>query len=211
MLRSLKNRVKIMVSDYVSNNANIPDAVSRSKNEGFTAFPRGKDNYNYKYIPVLSDANTNDILALSDVCNYLYLIDTDNYTSKEQMLDAIAETDYDLVLIDLFFENDILGFPDIEKLKTKHNGKKRLVISYISVGSAETYRYYWRSGWKKGSPSWIKKRYAGYPDEYWVNYWHTQWLDIIFGNDNSYIKKIIDAGFDGAYLDNVEAYYLLER
>jgi cysteinyl-tRNA synthetase len=42
-----------------------------------------------------------------------------------------------------------------------------------------------------------------------VKFWKDDWQEIIYGNEDSYIKKIIDAGFDGAYLDNVEAYYFL--
>lgn len=32
------------------------------------------------------------------------------------------------------------------------------------------------------------------------------WQAIIYGNDNSYLKKIIDAGFDGVYLDIIDAF-----
>jgi len=42
-----------------------------------------------------------------------------------------------------------------------------------------------------------------------VQFWNPEWQKIIYGNDDSYMKKILDAGFDGAYLDNVEAYYFL--
>ncbi|MCL2879980.1 MAG: endo alpha-1,4 polygalactosaminidase, partial [Treponema sp.] len=218
-----RDSIKILVSDYVSNNANLPDAINRSQKEGFIAFPRASDNYDYMYIPALSGANTNDINTLNDAQNYLYLISTDYYykenlpdEGKQAMIDAIAATDYDLVIIDLFFEDGMLTRDDVNQLKTKHNGKKRLVVSYISIGSAENYRYYWQKGWKKGAPSWLKKSYDGYPDEYWVEFWNPQWQEIIYGDngfngEDSYIKKIIDAGFDGAYLDNVEAYYFLKN
>ena len=205
-----KHNITVMVSDYVANNSDIADSVNRSRSEGFIAFPRSSNNYDYQYIPFdVTDANDTDITVLSDAHNYLYLISTDTFSSKQAMIQAISATNYDVVLIDLFYENESLTRSDVEQLKIKSNGKKRLVIAYISIGSAEKYRYYWQSGWKKGSPSWIKKNYEGYHDEYWVEFWHAQWQDIIYGNNNSYIKKIIDAGFDGAYLDNVEAYYFL--
>jgi cysteinyl-tRNA synthetase len=114
-----------------------------------------------------------------------------------------------VVLIDLYYEDTPLGAADIERLKTKKNGGRRLVISYISIGSAEKYRYYWKKGWGPHHPLWLKKKYDGYPDECWVKFWKKAWQEIIYGNDDSYMKKIIDAGFDGAYLDNVEAYYAL--
>ncbi len=213
MLRQLKSSVKIMVADYVSNNINLPDAVQRSKNEGFLSFPRIASNYDYKEVPTLSitDVNADHITDLAAARNYLYLISSDNFTDKQAMIQAIKATNYDLVLIDLFFDGIAFTPAEIQQLKTKDNGGQRLVIAYLNIGSAENYRYYWQSGWRKGSPSWIKKNYEGYPDEFWVEFWHPDWQSIIYGNNNSYVKKIIDAGFDGAYLDNVEVYYFLEN
>ena len=212
MLRKLNTSVKIMVSDYVTDQANLSDAIQRSKNEGFISFPRTADNYDYQFIPTsITDENPNNINALEDAKNYLYLISTDRFANRETMLSAIAATNYDVILMDLFFEGDAFTAAEIQQLKLKANGGKRLVISYISIGSAENYRYYWQSGWKQGNPSWIRKKYEGYDDEYWVEFWHSDWQKIIFGNDQSYIKKIMDVGFDGAYLDNVEAYYFLEK
>ena len=69
--------------------------------------------------------------------------------------------------------------------------------------------YYWRKPWTINDPSWLKKKYDGYENEVWVEYWNQEWQDIIYGNDDSYTRKVIDAGFDGVYLDNVEAYYFL--
>ena len=213
MLRELKNSVTIMVSDFVSKDANLFDAVQRNINEGFIAFPRSSKNYDYKLIPGGSptDVNTDTITSLTKAKNYLYLISTDEYKNKEDMITAIKVTNYDVVLIDLFFDGIPFTQDEVQQLKTKANGGTRLVICYVSIGSAEEYRYYWQPGWKKGNPPWLKKNYEGYPDEFWVEYWNPEWQDIIFSNDGSYIKKIMNAGFDGAYLDNVEAYYFLGK
>ncbi len=45
---------------------------------------------------------------------------------------------------------------------------------------------------------------------YKVRYWEDGWQDIIFGNDNSYLKKILDAGFDGVYLDIIDGFEYFE-
>ena len=42
-------------------------------------------------------------------------------------------------------------------------------------------------------------------------YWQPEWKDIIYGNDDSYLKKILDAGFDGVYLDIIDAYERYEH
>ena len=212
MLDLLRTKEKIiMVADFVDDNNNLEDARYRSENKDFIAFPRSSDNYHYRLIPELISPNNNNINTLSEAQNYLYLISTENFDSKEEMISEIEKTNYDVVLIDLFFEGEELQPGDIERLKTKANEGKRLVISYISIGSLETFRYYWKQELGGRRPSWAPKRYEGYDDEYWVKFWNPKWQSIIFGNDDSYIKKIIDAGFDGAYLDNVEAYYFLEN
>lgn len=212
ILKKLKDAGKlppVMVSDYVSNDANIPAASMLSTDEGFLAFPRGKNNYDYMYIPAANAPvlNSKDINALEDAEHYLYLISDEKFATKRAMIDAIKAANYDVVLIDLFFKGVAFAPEDIAELQLKPNGKKRLVIAYISIGSAEKYRYYWKKGWKKGNPSWLKRKYEGYPDEFWVAFWDPEWQSIIYG----YIDKILDAGFDGMYLDNVEAYYFLEN
>ena len=44
-----------------------------------------------------------------------------------------------------------------------------------------------------------------------VKYWNTEWQNIIYGNDNSYLKKILNAGFDGVYLDIIDAFEYYEK
>jgi len=41
---------------------------------------------------------------------------------------------------------------------------------------------------------------------YGVRYWHEHWKRIIFSGENSYLERIIKAGFDGVYLDKVDEY-----
>jgi len=211
MAKLIKNSSKkILVADYVDSDATIANAIQQSESEGFICFPRTSNNYDYMYIPdSVINENATDINTLQDAQNYLYLINTDNFSSKQAMLDAITATNFDVVLIDLDFNEEALTFAEVNTLKTKANGGKRLVISYINIGAAENWRYYWKNKWNTVHPCWMKRKYDGYADERWVKYWDSSWKEIIYGNDDSYMKKILDAGFDGAYLDNVEAYYFL--
>ena len=41
-------------------------------------------------------------------------------------------------------------------------------------------------------------------------YWTKSWRDILFGSKDSYLDKILNAGFDGVYLDVVDAYEYFE-
>jgi cysteinyl-tRNA synthetase len=77
-------------------------------------------------------------------------------------------------------------------------GKK--VYGYLSVGEAEKYRSYFQASWLNGNPpSWLGSR-NGEWDSYNVRYWDPQWQNIV-KND---LGKLIDAGFDGVYLDRVD-------
>jgi len=210
LLNQLKSSKKILVSEYVSANSDNFNAFKLNYDQEFICFVRENSNYNYTLIPdSVPNENNKDIHELQQVENFLYLISTDNFASKTEMIQKISASNYDLIITDLFFNDVAFSETEINQLKTKANGGKRIVLSYINIGSAEKFRYYWKKGWGLHHPLWLKKKYEGYEDEFWVKFWKKEWQDIIFGNDNSYIKKIIDAGFDGIYLDNVEAYYFL--
>ena len=204
---------KFLVSDFVTDDGNVQDAKDRNLKEGFIPFVRSKSNYHYQIVPdKIIDKNSDDVTEMNQVKNYLYLINPSEFDTKDDYVNAIANTDYDLVTVDLFFDKyNPMTRPDVQRLKKKANGGKRLVICYMNIGAAENWRYYWRPDWKLGDPAWLKKAYEGYDNEIYVEYWNPGWQKIIFGNDDSYLKKIIDAGFDGCYLDNTEAYYELYR
>lgn len=209
MLQKLKDKKKILVSEYITKEEAVSEILAKNKKEDFIVFPRSINNKGYKEIPAITDENSNDIAKLSDAKNYLYLINSDNYKTRFYYVKAIAATNFDVVITDLFFHTKPFTPKEVKQLQTKANGGKRLVLAYMNIGSAENFRYYWNGNWVIKDPVWIKKKYEGYDDEFYVEFWNPEWQKIIYGNNNSYTKKILDAGFDGAYLDNVEAYYFL--
>ena len=210
LLRKIQKEKKVLVSDFVTQDEAIAAVQTQSAKEDFLLFPRSKNNMHYREIPDSTpNENANDILKLSDAKNYLYLINPSDIRTKKAFIKAIADTNFDLVVLDLFFNGEPLTTKDVAQMKMKANGGQRLLLSYVNIGAAENWRYYWKHNYKLNSPVWLKKKYAGYVNEIYVQFWHEDWKKIIYGNPNSYVKKITDAGFDGAFLDNVEAYYFL--
>jgi cysteinyl-tRNA synthetase, unknown class len=199
----------VLVIDYCSTHTKMDDSYSRNNAKGYISFAadhRGLDN-----IPAYPAApygeNSSDITTLSGAKNFLYLINPQAFSTKALMLAAIQDTNYDVVLIDLYFnDGTALTSGDVNSLKTKKNGGDRLVICYMSIGEAENYRYYWQAGWRPGNPEWLSRQNPNWPGNYKVQYWNAEWQAIIYGNDSSYLKKIIDAGFDGVYLDIIDAF-----
>ncbi len=147
--------------------------------------------------------NTDDVGELKEVKNFLYLLNPQMYRSKREYVDTLAETNFDLLVIDAFFKGKPLTPKDIERLKYKRNGGRRLVISYLSIGEAEDYRHYWKKKWSDNPPEWLGEENPKWEGNYVVRYWHKEWHSIIEG----YVARIVEAGFDGVFLDTVDTYY----
>jgi len=201
----------VMVSDYLLNNEDWFNAAYLSSEFGLLNYIRMAGNYNYSRIPDIGTGNIMDVNNIDGVSNYLCLLDTDNFADPGEMIDSISASNYDLVVIDLFFNDHMLTPEDLAKIRNKQNGSKRLIIGYVSIGTAENYRYYWQSSWTENLPEWIIKPHETHSDEYWVDFRNKDWENIIYGNDDSYIKKIVDAGFDGVLLDHLGVYKQIEQ
>jgi cysteinyl-tRNA synthetase, unknown class len=114
----------------------------------------------------------------------------------------IAGTSYDLVVIDYASDDGPFSQAQVDQMKHKPDGSRRLVISYMSIGEAETYRPYWNKDWKKQPPGWLGKENREWRGNYGVRFWEPEWQNIIF----DYVDKIVSAGFDGVYLDKVDEF-----
>jgi cysteinyl-tRNA synthetase len=135
------------------------------------------------------------------------------YQIQEQDQDGnlkkLAKSRYDMLVIDqtrsLKGEEDHNSRKDVASLKKSLNsrGGRKLVICYIDVGEAESYRWYWQKDWTIGSPDWIvAKDPGGWDENYPVKFWRLEWKDIVKKN----IDRVIEDGYDGIYLDWLEVY-----
>ncbi len=203
---------RVLVTDYCWDSDKVDNALTLNAQEGFLSFPAPRRDLNTVpgYPDPLQGENSRDISALGEAENFLYLLDSENYAGKSEMISALAATDYDVLIIDLFFNDQSLTGGDLAALKVKANGGKRLVIAYMSIGEAEDYRYYWQSEWDRFSPSWLDKENPDWEGNYKVHYWDPDWQAIIYGGNDSYLDRILSAGFDGVYLDIIDAFEYFE-
>ena len=121
---------------------------------------------------------------------------------------------YDVVVIDYGFDRrNATAFPRevVDLMRTKPDGKKRLILAYFSIGEAENYRYYWQDNWLKARPEWLEPENPDWPGNYLVQYWHPEWRALLFGSPNAYLDRILDAGFDGVYLDGADKFEQWKR
>lgn len=113
---------------------------------------------------------------------------------------------------------------EIDALRRRPDGSMRIVLCYLSVGEAEKYRYYWQPGWGWQAPSWLGAENPSWKGNYSVQYWQAGWQKIflgaapeksslfdrwvakLFSSSRPFLDQIVEAGFDGVYLDRVDAY-----
>jgi cysteinyl-tRNA synthetase len=129
-------------------------------------------------------------------------------------LDLLAKSDFELLVLEP--GDDLKNSPYntreiVRRLRYTPDGRKRWLIAYIDIGEAEDYRSYW-SAWtaptasSSGSPGFlITTDPGGWKGNYPVAFWDTTWKAIWTGV-NGRIDQLMNLGFDGVYLDWVEAY-----
>jgi len=210
-----KRGLKIWVSDYAPNKQIAKDIIILNKANNFIPFPTNSSNNIFNAIPPFPpqpiDVNPKNINGLKRANNFLYLTDTSNYDTQEDFVAALSNTNYDAIITDVFHrgrraftKNNIRGF------KFKKVGARRLVFARMDIGHAESSRYYWKPGWKEGSPAYIGPPTPTDPDKYYVQYWYKAWQDAITSTPKSYVYGIFKQGFDGIIIDGIDVYRYFE-
>ena len=130
-------------------------------------------------------------------------------------LAAIAASSFDAVVLDYSLDGGAAGEMTAAQVSSlKASGK--VVLAYLSIGEAEDYRWYWNPAWNDqpapdpNAPSWLGPFNPLFPNNYKVRYWDAGWQAILFGTpagpNKSYLDRIVDQGFDGIYLDIIDAF-----
>ncbi|OLS21057.1 MAG: hypothetical protein HeimC2_33310 [Candidatus Heimdallarchaeota archaeon LC_2] len=130
------------------------------------------------------------------------------YQLQNYDLDDLRLSDYDILVLDYSkdgTDDEQFTSTEIETIRTGKEGRK--ILSYISIGEAEDYRFYWDPNWLESSPEWLDESNPAWPGNYKVKYWIAEWQEII----KVYLQKILDIGFDGIYLDIIDAYEFYEN
>ena len=171
-------------------------------------------------------------MSLPDVTYWAYQLQD---ISQPGAVDALVASHYDMLVLeptrtdwssdDKFF--DARGMvARLKNSKASDGVHRKLVIAYIDIGEAEDWRWYWDPSWPDwdctGDPPAAWPDYIltcdpdGWAGNYPVAYWDEDWKDIvIYGQNqgshpdrdyNSVIDEVIIDGFDGIYLDWVEAF-----
>ena len=113
---------------------------------------------------------------------------------------SLLKADVDLAVIDP--DETSLSKDDIGSL----NYQDKLVLAYLSIGEAESYRSYWNNSWSVGNPRFVDSENPDWPGNYKVHFWDPEWQKIIIDR----AKTIARNGYNGLYLDIIDAYEYYE-
>mgnify|MGYP000986080180 CR=1 FL=1 len=144
--------------------------------------------------------------------------------SRKLSLSDLISAPHDLIVMDFSKDGSGKGAfseAEINQLKSRPDTHS-VIVSYISIGEASDYRDHWQDGWTTyqdadqraagtptdKAPAWLGAWNENWPNSRKVRYWDPDWQKIIFNKQRTgWLDRIVEAGFDGAYLDIVDAYY----
>jgi cysteinyl-tRNA synthetase, unknown class len=146
------------------------------------------------------------------------------YQLQNARADRIA-ANVDLLVIDAQRPSGtqrVLNQEEVERFRTRPDGRRRIVLAYLSIGEAESYRPYWWSHWRLFGPSWLGAENKDWKGNFRVRFWEDGWrriiltptpslldrgIDLVWPQRRPALDQILEAGFDGVYLDRVDAFY----
>lgn len=208
-LAALKgNNIPILNIDYCQDRRQVDNSYQLNARQGMVSFAANSRQLDSvpDYPAKINRENGSSIRQVSQAKNFLILLNPHKYQEKSAYLAALRNTNYDLVIVDLYFNGEALTVSDIASLKLKKNGASRPVLAYLSVGEAEDYRAYWQPAWNQQPPVWLAENNPDWPGNYKVRYWTKEWQALLLGSETSYLDRILAAGFDGVFLDVIDAY-----
>jgi cysteinyl-tRNA synthetase len=138
-------------------------------------------------------------------------VESFHYQLQKLDIEAASTSPFPVLITDYSLdgtESQELTPSQVAQLKTGG----RIVLAYLSIGEAEAYRFYFDPAWiDKGEndpdrPPFLGPRNPDFPDNFKVRYWDPAWPAIIFGSPEAYLDRILAQGFDGVYLDIIDAF-----
>lgn len=212
--RAQKSGLPVFAIDYARNLKSAKSTIKSALKDDIVPFVANTPPEELDKIPPFPSRplheNGNSILSLVDVKNFVVIRNSASFGRQDEFAMKIHDTNFDLVIIDTFHGRKALSKQAVETLKYKKLGARRLVFALMDIGSAASYRYYWKDDWQEGSPDWIGAPFKNDPDRHYVNYWDPGWQEIIWGNAQSYLYGIIAQGYDGVILEGVKNYRIIE-
>lgn len=143
-----------------------------------------------------------------------YVLQADQLAkTREAAVAGLAACGRDLMVIDAAYAEGQAWTPaEIASIREGKAGRK--VVAYLSIGEAEDYRSYWQAAWDAdqdgrpdaAAPSFLNTENPDWKGNYRVRYWQPAWQALMLPA----VDALVAQGFDGIYLDIVDAFEFYE-
>lgn len=151
-------------------------------------------------------------LAIEPPNSFGYVLQANSLgKTKSDVIKILTDSQRDWLVLDASYSAEILWKKkELETIRRAKPGRK--IIAYISIGEAEDYRAYWKKEWRHHGklsakvPSWLGKENPDWKGNFCVKYWQPEWQKIML----LVIADAMERGFDGIYLDIVDAFQTWE-
>jgi cysteinyl-tRNA synthetase len=118
-------------------------------------------------------------------------------------VDQLAASSYHVLVTDYSRDGSDSGAYSAAEIATVQDEGK-LVLAYLPAGELSDFRFYWKPSWRTGKPGFIGPENPNWPGAYKAKYWKKGfWNKVV----QPHLDRILDAGFDGVWLDTVDAYW----
>lgn len=134
--------------------------------------------------------------------------------------ERLGRADRDLIVVDPDRDDPDESFSPADVARMRGGGpggRAKRVLAYLSIGEAEPYRRYFDPRWvtpdprthprgpfrfAPGAPGYLHSPNPDWPDNFKVRFWDPAWQRVVLTS----LDRVLAAGFDGVYLDIVDAY-----
>jgi len=204
--------VDILNLEFATQAKDIDGFYAASAKQGFTPFVAASPILGRipAYPKSAFNANPTSLRDATQAKNFLYIAHSQGFGITRDFVQAMSNTNHDIAITNVFHGRVPLNKLDVERLKYKKLGARRLVLAEIDISSAATYDYFWQAGWGQGSPAFINTAFREDPDRYRTLYWDPAWQSVLIGGTASYLYGILDLGFDGVVLKGVDGWRYFE-
>jgi len=151
--------------------------------------------------------NSKPVTDIAATRNWLAMVRGDRFGTRSEWVTALTKVNFDAILIDVVHRgSDPLVKADIAAVKFKALGAPRLALADLPIGKAYDWRWYWQKGWEAGNPPYLFAPIAEEPGSFVADLGDPAWKEIL----GKYLKGIMDLGFDGVVLDDLDTYLWFE-
>jgi cysteinyl-tRNA synthetase len=192
----------VMAVDRCSQPGYIWDASKWAESMGFLYYASNTDDMDTipDYPADPHGANRGNVSSLSQARNLVVLAATNGHDSRAEYLESLRQTNFDVLVIDAFYNKTPLTTQEVNSLRVKKDGGTRLVVAVVGLGQVDERQAVWKEQYVYQPPGWLGKDVTGEDGKHWVKYWEKDWRNVLFKSEGSWLDQVLDLGFDGVYL-----------